>query len=210
MYISARAFKRALGCKNQLRYSREWALQSLAALRAQIPLLNIANQVPWRNLYKQPVVIEIHDFDLALKGIQPATDETRVGMASTAREQHFEEIRFAEQRVREDAAPAEEEGSQNKGFGAKLARKALNNLQFAFHGLRLELEDRFGHTYRAGFESLAIQSTDGAFKPVMIEEQKPKAPLYKIIRTEGFNIAMVPTGGAPRSRRAAGQAERSC
>ena len=62
-----------------------------------------ASKVTAGKLGEKPVVIEIHDFDLALKGVQPATDETRVGMASTAREQHFEEIRFVEQLVRGDA-----------------------------------------------------------------------------------------------------------
>ena len=37
MQISARAFQRVFTCKNQRRYSRERALQSLPALRVQIP-----------------------------------------------------------------------------------------------------------------------------------------------------------------------------
>ena len=98
------------------------------------------------------------------------------------------------------AKPEAVDEAPNDGLFAKIARKVLNNLQFSFNGLRVEMEDRFGHTYCVGFETLEILSTDSSFKPgVFVEEQRPVVspvngrlqapPLYKIIKTVGLYVA---------------------
>ena len=56
------------------------------------------------------------------------------------------QVLYKEQQIRDEAEEVQEE---TPGYMAKLVRKIVQNLQFEFTGLALELTDRFGHTSRS-------------------------------------------------------------
>ena len=105
---------------------------------------------------------------------------------------------FKERKI--DLAAIEEEPAQPTGRFAKLSRVVVNSVQFAFYGMHLNFEDPSGHTYHVGFDTVSVKSTDKNFQTPDRADDLPNVmkdgePLYKSIRADGFNIAVVPNGG---------------
>ena len=140
--------------------------------------------IPWKNLRSRPVVVKITGLYMVVRpNNNPST---------SAEEQRERELANKRAAIAElDAAgPENSDDTVPESFSSRLVTKILDNIQLEIRNVHIRYEDRVIHA-EAPFNfgimigRLAAESTNSAWKPSFVENQKV---LYKLCSLEGLSI----------------------
>ena len=138
-------------------------------------------QIPWGNPGTKPTVVKVDQVYIAVEtkyrwsGSQ-AQRRRKVALKSKLERVEAQESKLVKRNRgdSDDAAAAPTEAAGLSGFVERLLTKIADNLQVHIRGVHLRWEDRVTtptRPFAAGItlESLHLQTTDGAFRPSMVE-----------------------------------------
>lgn len=145
-------------------------------------------QIPWKNLYGQPVVAEIEDFYATISPKQDVeyNEEKELKFELQAKQSHLEKV--DEARKQELMQNKEQ---VDKSFVEKLTAQIINNLQIKITNVHLRYEDsNNNHPFAIGvtLHDLDIYTTDSNWMKTYITQQVSK--VYKIAKLNSLSIYM--------------------
>lgn len=146
-------------------------------------------QIPWKNLYGQPVVAEIEDFYATISPKQDVeyNEEKELKFDLQSKQAHLQKV--DEARKQEISQNKEQ---VDKGFVEKLTAQIINNLQIKITNVHLRYED--SHNASSPFSigvtllELDIYTTDSDWMKTYITQQVSK--VYKIAKLNSLSIYM--------------------
>lgn len=144
-------------------------------------------QIPWKNLYGQPVVAEIEDFyaTIAPKQDVEYNEEKELKFELQGKQAHLEKV--DEARKKELIQNKEQ---VNKSFVEKLTAQIINNLQIKIANVHLRYEDcsnaRTPFSIGVTLHNLDIYTTDSDWIKTYITQQVSK--VYKIAKLNCLSI----------------------
>lgn len=146
-------------------------------------------QIPWKNLYGQPVVAEIEDFYATISPKQDVeyNEEKELKFELQAKQAHLEKV--DEARKQELMKNKEQ---VDKSFVEKLTAQIINNLQIKITNVHLRYEDSHNaiNPFSIGvtLHDLDIYTTDSDWVKTYITQQVSK--VYKIAKLNSLSIYM--------------------
>ncbi|KAL5288954.1 hypothetical protein ACFFRR_009268 [Megaselia abdita] len=146
-------------------------------------------QIPWKNLYGQPVVAEIEDFYATISPKQDVeyNEEKELKFELHAKQAHLEKVDEARK-----LELSQNKEQVDKSFVEKLTAQIINNLQIKITNVHLRYEDSHNasHPFSIGvtLHDLDIYTTDSNWMKTYITQQVSK--VYKIAKLNSLSIYM--------------------
>lgn len=146
-------------------------------------------QIPWKNLYGQPVVAEIEDFYATVSPKQDVeyNEEKELKFDLQSKQAHLQKV---EEARKQELLQNKEQ--VDKGFVEKLTAQIINNLQIKITNVHLRYEDSHNasHPFSIGvtLRDLDIYTTDSNWMKTYLTKQVSK--VYKIAKLNSLSIYM--------------------
>lgn len=146
-------------------------------------------QIPWKNLYGQPVVAEIDDFYATVSPKQDVefNEEKELKFELQAKQAHLAKVDEARK-----AELSQNKEQVDKSFTEKLTAQIINNLQIKITNVHLRYEDSSNanvpFSIGVTLHDLDIFTTDSNWQKTYITQQVSK--VYKIAKLNSLSIYM--------------------
>ncbi|XP_078488889.1 intermembrane lipid transfer protein VPS13A-like [Ciona intestinalis] len=144
-------------------------------------------KIPWKNLYKEPVVATVDGLYLLLV---PDDDDTYDEAAELKLESDAKQEKLKEIMELESKQASGKEESQD-GFVEKLTSQIIRNVQIRIQNIHMRYEDQSTntqHPFAAGvkLKNLHFETTDENWIPTLLDA--PVENIYKLVDLQGLSL----------------------